>query len=79
MRAQGRTGYDSLGLLCPWPKLALTFSPPFVPPVYYFTVLLLLLFFSTAETVLLTGLLARSDNPGPPDKLEPAPKEGGDR
>lgn len=31
--------------------------PPF--PVYYFTVLLLLLFISTAETVLLAGLLAR--------------------
>ncbi|XP_055971414.1 zinc-activated ligand-gated ion channel [Sorex fumeus] len=45
--------------------------------LYYFTVLLLLLFLSTAETVLLTGLLARSNGPGPTEKPAPPRPEGG--
>ncbi|XP_054985909.1 zinc-activated ligand-gated ion channel [Sorex araneus] len=47
--------------------------------LYYFLVLLLLLFLSTAETVLLAGLLARSRGPGPGPAEKPAPPrpEGG--
>lgn len=63
-----------------WPPEAPDLWPP--PPVYYFTVLLLLLFLSSAETVLLTGLQARSSLPGPRPPEQPQRPEGeccGDR